>query len=249
MAAYPATHTPPARNNTRKPNLKLFQNNDPENELTKTTKKKKTNAKDAAVLFLATQSLIRAAARQSLFLPCPGKTQSHISSTSTLTDQIKNLHSSARLVETSWQSKNPESQALFLTGTLFQQHFLFHKPPSTIHCYKKIVLQADPGHRKRHNQKGGEKNTKKKRKKERRKSSFRNIYTLFLLAHLSGAKALTKQQRFPCFVAMEVVKLLVSERADAKREGDHCTGLDWTGLVWTGLDRTGLDWTGPDWVW
>ncbi len=43
---------------------------------------------------------------------------------------------------------------------------------------------------------------------------------------------------------MEVVKLLVSERADAKREGDHCTGLDWTGLVWTGLDRTGLDWTG-----
>ncbi len=80
---------------------------------------------------------------------------------------------------------------------------------------------------------------------------------------------MTKQQRFPCFVAMEVVKLLVSERADAKREGDHCTGLDWTGLVWTGLDRTGLDWTGlvwtgldrtgldwtglvwtgPDWVW
>jgi hypothetical protein len=169
MAAYPATHTPPARNNTRKPNLKLFQNNDPENELTKTTKKKKTNAKDAAVLFLATQSLIRAAARQSLFLPCPGKTQSHISSTSTLTDQIKNLHSSARLVETSWQSKNPESQALFLTGTLFQQHFLFHKPPSTIHCYKKIVLQADLLDIGKDTTRKGGKKTQKKKKKERKK--------------------------------------------------------------------------------
>jgi hypothetical protein len=165
MAAYPATHTPPARNNTRKPNLKLFQNNESRERTHKNNQKKKTNAKDAAVLFLATQSLIRAAARQSLFLPCPGKTQSHISSTSTLTDQIKNLHSSARLVETSWQSKNPESQALFLTGTLFQQHFLFHKPPSTIHCYKKIVLQADLlDIGKDTTRKGGKKTQKKKKK-------------------------------------------------------------------------------------
>jgi len=184
MAAYPATHTPPARNNTRKPNLKLFQNNESRERTHKNNQKKKTNAKDAAVLFLATQSLIRAAARQSLFLPCPGKTQSHISSTSTLTDQIKNLHSSARLVETSWQSKNPESQALFLTGTLFQQHFLFHKPPSTIHCYKKIVLQADLLDIGKDTTRKGGKKKKKKKKRKKEENQASEIYILFSSSHI-----------------------------------------------------------------
>jgi hypothetical protein len=80
-----------------------------------------------------------------------------------------------------------------------------------------------------------------KKKKERRKSSFRNICTLFLLAHLSGALASTKQQRFSCFVAMEVGKeALVSE----SRRKERGVQLHWTALDWTGFGNWTENWTG-----
>jgi hypothetical protein len=108
-------------------------------------------------------------------------------------------------------NQKPESQALssslkLSSSSIFSSTNL---PPRFIAAKKLYSKQILDIGGKDTTRKGGKKKHKKKKKKiERRKSSFQNICTLFLLAHLSGAKASTKQQRFPCFLAMEVVKLL-----------------------------------------
>jgi hypothetical protein len=127
--------------------------------------------------------LIRAAARQSLFLPCPGKTQSHISSTSTSTDQIRIYILLHVLLKPLGNQRTPNpklssslelSSSSILSSTNLPPRFI-----ATKKLYSKQILDTGEDT----TRKGGKKKHQKKKKKKAENQAS-EIYLLFSSSHI-----------------------------------------------------------------